>query len=71
MNARRVIVWAVSLAFGLISTIGIILVFGTTLEKFTPVNAILVFLSIVGNRSAIIVTARNYPCSAKVISYDA
>ncbi|MFN2147703.1 MAG: hypothetical protein ACK2T2_04875 [Anaerolineales bacterium] len=45
MNARRLIVWATSLVFGLISTIGIILIFGTTLEKFTPANAVLVFLS--------------------------
>lgn len=45
MNARRVIVWAVSVSFGLISTVGIILLFGTTLEKFSIANAILVFLS--------------------------
>jgi uncharacterized membrane protein YwaF len=45
MNARRVIVWAVSLIFGLISTVGIILIFGTTLAKFSIANAVLVFLS--------------------------
>jgi hypothetical protein len=48
MNARRVIVWAISLVFGLISTVGIILFFGTTLEKFSIANAILVFLSSAG-----------------------
>lgn len=45
MAARRVINWAVSLSAGLISTIITIQLFGTTLEKFTIGNAILVFLS--------------------------
>jgi hypothetical protein len=48
MNARRIVVWAVSLVFGLLITIGIIVLFGTTLEKFSIANAILVFVSSAG-----------------------
>lgn len=48
MNARRMIVWAVSLVFGFLITIGIIVLFGTTLEKFSIANAILVFVSSAG-----------------------
>jgi len=42
------IVWAVSLVFGFLITIGIIVLFGTTLEKFSIANAILVFVSSAG-----------------------
>ena len=45
MAARRVISWVISLSVGLISTIVIIQLFNTTLEKFTLGNAIMVFLS--------------------------
>lgn len=45
MNARRAIVWMASIVFGLMSAAGVILVFQTTLEKFTAVNAFLVFAS--------------------------
>ena len=45
MAARRVINWVTSLSVGLISTIVIIQLFNTTLEKFTLGNAIMVFLS--------------------------
>jgi hypothetical protein len=45
MNARRTIVWTISILVGIISTIVTIAAFGTTLEKFTVGNAILVFAS--------------------------
>jgi hypothetical protein len=45
MNARRAIVWVFSMAFGLVMVTAVILFFGTTLEKFSIVNASLVFLS--------------------------
>ena len=45
MNVRRAIVWITSIAFGLVNAAGVILVFGTTLEKFSVVNAFLVFIS--------------------------
>jgi hypothetical protein len=45
MTARRVIVWAISILFGLVASVGTIMAFGTTLEKFTLGNAILVFAS--------------------------
>jgi hypothetical protein len=45
MTARRVINWVISLSVGLISTVVTIQLFGTTLEKFSLGNAILVFLS--------------------------
>jgi hypothetical protein len=45
MNARRTIVWAISILVGIISTIVTIAAFATTLEKFTVGNAILVFAS--------------------------
>jgi hypothetical protein len=45
MNARRTIVWIVSIFAGIISTIATIALFGTTLDKFTIGNAILVFAS--------------------------
>lgn len=43
MNVRRTIVWIASTLFGVASTIGTILIFGTTLDKFSISNAILVF----------------------------
>jgi predicted ferric reductase len=45
MNVRRGILWAASVVFGLVSSAGVILVFQTTLEKFSVVNAFLVFAS--------------------------
>jgi hypothetical protein len=45
MNVRRAIVWIASVVFGLVNAAGVILVFGTTLEKFSAVNAFLVFIS--------------------------
>jgi hypothetical protein len=45
MNTRRTIVWTISILTGIVSTIVTIAVFGTTLEKFTVGNAILVFAS--------------------------
>ncbi len=45
MNARRAIVWIASILFGIIATVATIALFGTTLEKFTIGNAILVFAS--------------------------
>jgi len=45
MTARRVIVWGASVIFGLVSAAGVILAFQTTLDKFSTVNAFLVFAS--------------------------
>lgn len=45
MNVRRAIVWIFSLVFGLVTAVGVILAFGTTLERFSVVNAFLVFVS--------------------------
>jgi len=45
MAARRAIVWSLSIIVGIISTVITILVFNTTLDKFTIGNAILVFAS--------------------------
>jgi len=45
MTARRVIVWGASVLFGLASAAGVILAFQTTLDKFSTVNAFLVFAS--------------------------
>jgi len=45
MNVRRAIVWVVSIVFGLASSAGVIRAFHTTLEKFSTVNAFLVFVS--------------------------
>lgn len=45
MTARRVLVWTISTIFGLATAVGVILAFQTTLEKFSVVNAFLVFVS--------------------------
>lgn len=45
MKARRAIVWLISIVFGLVTAAGVILAFGTTLEKFSTVNAALVAVS--------------------------
>ena len=45
MTARRVLVWSASTIFGLVSAAGVILAFQTTLDKFSVVNAFLVFAS--------------------------
>lgn len=45
MNVRRAIVWVFSLIFGLATAAGVLLLFGTTLERFSVVNASLVFIS--------------------------
>lgn len=44
MNTRRTIVWLLALLFGAVSSVATILLFGTTLERFTLINAVLVFL---------------------------
>jgi hypothetical protein len=45
MTARRTVVWISSTLFGILSTAGTILIFGTTVEKFSFSNTILVFLA--------------------------
>ena len=45
LNLRRGILWTASFVTGLIATVGIILIFQTTLDKFSVSNAILVFIS--------------------------
>jgi hypothetical protein len=45
MTARRVLVWSASILFGLMSATGVLLAFQTTLDKFSVVNAFLVFAS--------------------------
>ena len=45
MNARRTIVWTASILIGITSAVVTIAVFGTTLERFTLGNAILVTVS--------------------------
>ncbi len=45
MTARRVIVWGASIVFGVVSAAGVILAFQTTLDKFSVINASLVFIS--------------------------
>ena len=45
LNLRRGILWTVSLATGLIATVGTILLFQTTLDKFSVSNAILIFVA--------------------------
>lgn len=45
MTARRAIVWTFSIVTGIVSTVVTILIFNTTLDKFTIGNAILVFAS--------------------------
>lgn len=44
MNTRRTIVWVLALLFGAVSSVATIFLFGTTLERFTLINAVLVFL---------------------------
>ncbi len=46
MSARRTIVWILSVGAGAASVAGVLMVFGTTLTKFSMTNALLVFLSI-------------------------
>jgi hypothetical protein len=45
MAARRVVVWVISAGFGAICVLAALRLFGTTLDKFAPGNALLVFLS--------------------------
>ena len=45
MTARRSIVWIASIVFGLVSAAGVLMFFHTTLERFSIVNAFLVFAS--------------------------
>lgn len=45
MNARRAIPWISSFAIGLVTTVAVIKFFDTTLERFSLMNAVLVFLS--------------------------
>jgi hypothetical protein len=46
LNLRRGILWTTSIVTGLIASVGIILLFQTTLEKFSVSNALLIFFSI-------------------------
>lgn len=48
MNARRAIVWILSILFGVAVTWGTITAFGTTFDKFSESNSLLVFLSMAG-----------------------
>ncbi|HMK07952.1 MAG TPA: hypothetical protein VK449_02875 [Anaerolineales bacterium] len=43
MLARRVILWVASAIFGLVCAAGVLFAFHTTLEKFSIMNAFLVF----------------------------
>jgi hypothetical protein len=45
MTARRVINWVISISAGLISTIIVLQLFGTTLGKFSLGNALMVFIA--------------------------
>lgn len=45
LNLRRWIVWSISAVTGLLATVGVILVFQTTLDKFSVSNALLIFAS--------------------------
>ncbi len=45
MNARRAILGISSFVVGLVTTMAVIQFFGTTLEMFSLMNAVLVFLS--------------------------
>ncbi len=45
MKFRRAIVWVFSILFGLAVTVGTIMAFGTTVDKFSESNTLLVFLS--------------------------
>lgn len=46
MKTRRTIVWLLALLVGAVSSVATILLFGTTLERFTLINALLVFLGV-------------------------
>ena len=46
MSIRRTIVWIVSTLTGAAAVGGVLIVFSTTLPKFSYANALLVFLSI-------------------------
>lgn len=46
MNIRRAIVWGISIIFGAISVVGVLIMFGTTLDKFSITGALLIFLSL-------------------------
>jgi hypothetical protein len=48
MAIRRVILWALSGLAGLAGAAGIITAFGTTLEKFSPLNAVVVVFGLGG-----------------------
>jgi hypothetical protein len=45
MKLRRAMVWLFSLAFGLVSVLGALRLFDTSLEKFALSNALIIFLS--------------------------
>lgn len=45
MAARRVVVWVISTGFGAVCVLAALRLFDTTLDKFAPGNALLVFLS--------------------------
>ncbi len=48
MKVRRALVWIVSIGFGVAMTFGTVAAFGTTFNKFSESNTVLVFLSTFG-----------------------
>ncbi len=45
MLARRIVVWAVSVVFGVLGVVAVIAAFKTTLDNFSWSNVLLVFLA--------------------------
>jgi hypothetical protein len=45
MTIRRIVVWVASIIFGTVTTVGILVIFDTTVKKFLPLNTLLVFLA--------------------------
>lgn len=48
MQMRRFTVWSISIVLGVAATVGALLLFNTTIERFALSNTILVFLSAAG-----------------------
>lgn len=46
MNIRRAIVWGISIVFGAVSAAGVLLAFNTSVEKFSFMGLLLIFLSL-------------------------
>ena len=45
MQIRRIVVWVFSILLGIATDLGTLALFGTTIEKFSMANVILVFIS--------------------------